>query len=72
MTGPQRYTVPGPVKAHERGQWIRYSAHVRVVKMLHDENERLRDVVEEAIAYVDADSSDGAETIASWRAALQR
>jgi hypothetical protein len=36
------------------------------------EIERLREVVEEAIAYVDADSSDGAETIASWRAALQR
>ena len=32
------------------------------------EIERLREVVEEAIAYVDADSSDGAETIASWRA----
>jgi hypothetical protein len=59
-----------------------YIAHLERIEIKYDnlcavlneqaaEIKRLRAAVEEAIAYVDADSSDGAEVIAAWRSALE-
>ena len=48
----------------------KYQLELRILDLLA-ERDRLREAVEQAIAYVDSDSSDGAETIAMWRAALK-
>jgi hypothetical protein len=66
----QRFVIKGAVKANDKGRWVRFSDHEKAIQELRYEIRRHRAVIEEAIAYVDADSSDGGETIAAWREVL--
>jgi hypothetical protein len=64
----EKFKCPGPDECEMDCHFV----YVTLVDYLELEKElkRYAEVIEQAIAYVDADSSDGGETIAAWQAVL--